>query len=173
MKINEIIDPHNTYDPNTETNRPHAQAHAETGFWGRAGAGCLIMARSTGRFLVAHRSREVLEPGTWGTWGGAIDQGLDPVEAVKREVHQECGYTGPVTMEPMFVFKSGTFRYFNFLAIVDEEFKPTLDWENQGSRWCRFGAWPTPMHPGLKALLADPASVTLMQAEAQKASPSA
>lgn len=56
------------YDPSREQ---HRAAKEETGFWGRRGAGCLFLSNQTERILFAHRSDEVLEPNTWGTWGGA------------------------------------------------------------------------------------------------------
>ena len=63
---------------------------------------------------------------------------------------------------------SRSFRYYNFLAIVPEEFEPDLNWENDAARWVEFGDWPAPMHFGLKALLNDPKSVQIMrQAEAK------
>jgi 8-oxo-dGTP pyrophosphatase MutT (NUDIX family) len=147
----------------------HRQALRDTGFWGAQGAGCLFFARSTGRFLVAHRSRQVEQPGTWGTWGGAIDRGEDPVEAVKREAHEETGYTGPIEIVPAYVFTKDTFRYSNFVVVVPDEFKPRLDWENQGFRWCEYGDWPTPAHFGLVALLNDPKSAETMQRLTQEA----
>jgi 8-oxo-dGTP pyrophosphatase MutT (NUDIX family) len=146
-----------------ENDEEHAAALDKTGFWGAQGAGCLFMSRKTGRFLVSHRSKHVEQPGTWGTWGGAIDPGEDPEEAVRREAQEEAGYRGPIHAIPLYVFKKGTFRYSNFLLIVDNEFKPVLDWETQGYRWCEFGDWPTPMHFGLVSLLNDAPSVAKMQ----------
>ena len=65
---------------------------------------------------------------------------------------------------PMYVFKhSSGFVYHNFLALVDSEFTPKLDWESQGYAWVEYGDWPTPLHPGLKLLLADTASINLLQ----------
>ncbi len=113
----------------------HFDALKQTGFFGTAGAGCLIVARDTGRFLLSHRSQHVEQPNSWGNWGGAIDSGEDPREAAKREVHEEAGYSGKMDLYPMFVFTKGTFRYSNFLAVVDSEFKPKIDWESQGYKW--------------------------------------
>lgn len=151
---------HNIFDDDRE----HQQALKQTGFWGRRGAGCVIMARDTGRFCIAHRSNRVEQPGTWGTWGGAIDEGEDPRLAVKRELAEESGYTGAMKLVPLFTFthKSG-FTYYNFLAVVEREFKPRLNWETQGSDWVEYGAWPSPLHPGLKALLSDPDSAETMR----------
>ena len=141
----------------------HFDALDRTGFFGAQGAGCVILARDTGRFLIAHRSAHVEQPHSWGGWGGAIDSGEDPAEAVKREVHEETGYSGSITMEPMYVFKKDTFRYYNFLVIVDQEFTPRLDWENQGFKWCEYGKWPQPLHFGLVALFKDAKSAELMK----------
>lgn len=147
MRLDEVFDEH----PDAE----HFDALRKTGFFGAAGAGCIFLARDTGRILIAHRSEYVQEPNTWGVWGGAINRGEDPLQAVQREAHEETGNGGPFEFVPLYVFQSGTFRYFNFLCIVDEEFSPHLDWETQGFKWCEWGDWPQPMHFGLKALLSD------------------
>ncbi|CAM6054457.1 unnamed protein product [Sphagnum tenellum] len=83
----------------------HFDALEKTGFFGSAGAGCLFVARDTGRFLFSHRSQHVEQPGDWAGWGGAIDSGEDPVEAVKREVHEEAGYNGKMDLIPIHGFK--------------------------------------------------------------------
>ncbi len=151
-----------------ESSSEHAHALLKTGFWGSSGAGCLFLALDTRRFLVAHRSPYVEQPGTWGTWGGAIDRGENPLDAVKREIREETGYVGQAAIEPLFVFKKDTFQYYNFLAIVEREFTPRLDWENQGYIWCEFGQWPEPLHFGLKLLLADPVSLDKMREKSER-----
>lgn len=137
----------------------HAKALCETGFWGKQGAGCIFLARTTKRILLAHRSPYVLEPNTWGSWGGAIDPGENPVNAVIREVKEESGYTEDMDIIPLYVFTSGTFRYFNFLVVVDSEFEPNVDWETQGYKWCVYGEWPSPLHFGLQNLFNDAESI--------------
>lgn len=143
----------------------HFDALDRTGFFGAAGAGCVFLARDTGRLLIAHRSMHVEQPNTWGGWGGAINRGENPEEAVRREVAEEAGYHGHFEMKPLFVFAKGTFRYYNFLVIVDQEFTPVLDWETQGFEWCEWGHWPQPLHFGLVSLFGDPVSATKIQAE--------
>ena len=86
--------------------------------------------------------------------GGAIDSDEIPKEAAKREVQEEAGYDGETEMIPLSVFEKGTFKYHNFLAIVDEEFEPKLNWETQDYKWVDFGDWPQPLHFGLQSLLA-------------------
>lgn len=147
-----------------EDDAEHQRALDRTGFWGAAGAGCLIIARDTGRICIAHRSQEVEQPGTWGTWGGAIDQGEDPKIAAAREVQEEAGYHGKMSLIPLYIFSHPSgFKYYNFLAVVDREFTPQLDWETQGFVWVEFGDWPQPLHHGLVSLLSDVNSVNTIK----------
>ena len=141
-----------------EGDRDHAQALARTGKWGKRGAGCLFLASDTGRLLLAKRSGAVLEPHTWGTWGGAIDEDEDPAEAVQREVKEEAGYTGQLNLIPVYAYKdpNSSFRYFNYLAVVPAEFEPRLDHETEGFEWVEPGDWPSPLHPGLAELVRQP-----------------
>ncbi len=141
----------------------HARALQQTGFWGAQGAGLIYFAQRTKRFLLAHRSSAVEQPGEWGTWGGAIDRNENPLSAARREADEETGYHGPMLPVPLFVFRKNDFQYSNFLGIIDAEFKPRLNWENQGFRWCDFGKWPRPLHFGFVAILNDPASIKKMQ----------
>lgn len=136
-----------------ENDADHADALRTTGFWGRQGAGAIIIAKDTGRILLPHRSAHVQEPNTWGTWGGAIDSKENPETAAKREVEEEAGYSGNIQMIPLAIFKKNTFKYYNFAAIVDDEFVPKLNWETKGYKWVDFGDWPSPLHPGLQWLI--------------------
>lgn len=142
-----------------EDETAHWKAKKETGFYGRAGAGCIFLALDTNRILLGRRSALVEQPYTWGGWGGAIDGDEDPKEAIRREVKEETGYAGTYEVKPLYVFESGTFRYHNFLVVVAEEFQPKLNWEHAGYEWCDWGHWPSPLHFGLVALFNDPESV--------------
>jgi ADP-ribose pyrophosphatase YjhB (NUDIX family) len=126
-----------------------------TGFWGKQGAGCIFLAKDTKRILLSYRSSQVLQPHTWGVWGGAIDNNEDPETAVKREVTEEAGYNGNVELVPLTIFQKDTFRYHNFLAIVDKEFTPELQWETENYKWVDYGNWPKPLHFGLKYLISN------------------
>jgi 8-oxo-dGTP pyrophosphatase MutT (NUDIX family) len=132
----------------------HKQAMLETGFWGRAAAGALILARSTSRLLIAHRAEGTLQAGTWGTWGGAVDAGETAEQAVTRELHEEAGFDGRFDAHPLMVFEHDSgFTYSNFLVVVEQEFAPVLNWETQNFGWFDYGDWPTPLHFGLEQLL--------------------
>jgi 8-oxo-dGTP pyrophosphatase MutT (NUDIX family) len=138
-----------------KANSSHQKSLDETGFWGNRGAGCLVLAESTGRVLFAKRSAEVLEPHTWGTWGGAVDPKESPREAALREFFEETGYEGPApALIRLFTYKHESgFRYYNYLAVVKEEFIPVLDKETEDFRWVEIGDWPSPLHPGAAVLL--------------------
>jgi len=144
----------------------HAKTLRETGFWGKAGAGCVPFARKTGRFLMVLRSRHVEQPNTWGTFGGAIDPDgeTNPAKHAERELREESEYSGPVNkMVPLVVFQKDSFRYYNFLAVVPDEFQPVLNWESSKAKWVDFGNWPSPLHFGLKFLLDDNDSINTMR----------
>lgn len=143
----------------------HNDALKRTGFWGSQGAGCIAIAADTGRMLLMHRAHWVQQPHTWGNCGGAIDSGEDPKEAALRELGEEAGYwEEALKIIPLLVFQKGSFKYFNFLVIVEQEFEPTLNSESQDADWFEFGDWPSPLHFGVAAVLKDPASVKAIQA---------
>lgn len=136
-----------------ENDADHAETLSKTGFWGKQGAGSIVIARSTGNILLPHRSRSVQEPNTWGVWGGAIDQDENPAEAAKRELQEEAGYSGTINIIPLSVFQKNNFKYYNFLAIVDDEFVPKLNGETQNYTWTTLDNLPKPLHFGLEWVL--------------------
>lgn len=155
MKISSLI---------TESDDLYWQELARTGFWGKQAAGCIFLSNDTKRFCLAHRSKMVVEPGTWGTWGGAMDPGEIPIDAVKREAYEETKYAGNLELTPLYVYSHPEgFKYHNFLAVVDGEFEPKLNWETQGFGWFEWSKWPTPLHPGLKHLFDDTVSVDIIK----------
>jgi len=148
-----------------DTTFDHKQALNETGFWGRSAAGCLLMAETSGRFLLPKRAAGTLQAGTWGTWGGAVDKNETPEQTVRRELFEECGFKGQATLSSLYIFnhESG-FKYHNFLAVIDDEFTAITNWETSVCDWFTFGHWPDPLHFGFKALLDDPDSQALIKA---------
>lgn len=124
-------------------------------YWGKAGAGVLPIAKDTGRVLVPLRSRYVNEPNTFGVWGGAVDPGESPKAAAKREFAEETGYRGTMKMVPAYTFKDGDFSYHNFIGLLDSEFEPRLDWENDDYKWLTFDELLKlrPKHFGLEGLI--------------------
>jgi 8-oxo-dGTP pyrophosphatase MutT (NUDIX family) len=141
--------------------RDHAQALDETGFWGSQGAGAVIFCVATGRLLLPLRSQSVQEPGTWGTWGGAMDEGHTPEQTVAKEIWEEAGYAGRMQLIPLMVFEApnSSFRYHNFLVVVPQEFEPSLNWETARAEWFPLDDLPEPLHFGLDSLLSDSPSM--------------
>ena len=117
------------------------------------GSGCIILAKNTRKILLPHRSKQVGQPNTWGTWGGFINPDEDPQEAAIRELREESGYDGNIELIKLSTMNWFVFKYHNFFGIIDEEFTPYLNWENQDYKWVEFGNWPTPIHFGLQWLL--------------------
>jgi 8-oxo-dGTP pyrophosphatase MutT (NUDIX family) len=107
-------------------------------FWGDQGSGAYIQAEDTGRVLLLLRSAYVNEPSTWGIPGGAIDPKESPAGAARREIQEEIG--APVSSElyPLPAFSKGSFIYHNHLAVVPEEFEPTLNWESADYGWFEY-----------------------------------
>ena len=93
------------------------------------------------------------EPHTWGVWGGKFDGNEGPLEAVKREVEEETGHSANgIKFVPSYVYKDGSFSYHNYIAIIEKEFEPQLDWETEDFEWCDINKFPKGLHFGLKAL---------------------
>lgn len=128
-------------------------------FWGDVAGGCLPYCEKTKRFMLNYRSKFVNEPNTYGLWGGKIDSDESIIDAVEREFYEESGYSGELKLIPVFVFKNktGTFEYHNFIAILDDEFDPLLNWESEGWEWKTFDELLSVdnKHPGLNLLLKD------------------
>ena len=122
-------------------------------YWGQAGAGGIFYSEDTCRYLFSHRSEDVNEPNTWGTWGGQIDSGENPEEALRREIAEETGYFGTMELKPIFIFQDGEFRFYNYLIVVPKEFDPNHSWETQGHIWTTLEKLPEPLHFGSEELL--------------------
>ena len=137
----------------------HSENFRRTGFWGTfGGAGAIFLARDTGRLLLTRRSPRVLQPGTWGTVGGALDHNEGPAEAVIRETREELGvHVQHEDLHLCYVFRDARtqFVYHNYAVLVPAEFEPELNWEVSEHTWVEFGAWPDPLHFGMQAWLGD------------------
>lgn len=131
----------------------HDVALRETGFYGRQGSGVAIQCSSTKRFLLVHRSEYVEQPHTWNFIGGAIDDGYTPEQNAVKEVQEETGYKLKSKLKLIHLFKSGSFKYFNFYATVKKEFTPKLNWESQGYGWFERDNFPEPLHFGIEELI--------------------
>ena len=141
---------------------------SQDNFWGDIGGGCFVMSLSTGRILLPYRSQYVNEPNTWGIWGGKLDkeegQSEDNVEdAVRREFTEESDFDGDIKLIPAFIFETPnkSFKYYNFIGLINNEFTPKLDWETESFKWVSFPELMSiePKHFGLMGLLKDQKSL--------------
>lgn len=133
----------------------HADALERTGFWGARGAGCIVVCPKTHRFLLNLRG-EVEQPGTWGVWGGAVDDGEELLDAALREFREESLVSVPLRIpstEPCYVFRKGDFSYSTFIVEVDNEFAVRKSKETAGFGWFTLDQLPDPLHFGVVALL--------------------
>ncbi len=118
------------------------------------GAGILFCCRSTGRVLLALRSRWVDEPGVWGIPGGGVEPGESPLDGAMREAEEEIGYRGEISVIPAHTFRgSEGFRYHNFIGVVEREFEPTINWESEAADWFHPNELPSPLHHGVMELM--------------------
>ncbi|MFA5404612.1 MAG: NUDIX domain-containing protein [Ignavibacteria bacterium] len=121
-------------------------------YWGRKAAGCLFYAKSTGNVLFGLRSGNVLEPYTWGGFGGKLDEGETPIDGLERELSEEVGYGGMDDYIGVSVYEDpdNDFEYYNYLVICENEFEPHLNSETDDYVWTQIDNPPEPLHPGLQ-----------------------
>jgi 8-oxo-dGTP pyrophosphatase MutT (NUDIX family) len=124
--------------------------------------GCLLMARDTRNFSFQLRSPTSDTPNTYGSWGGSVDGAEDLSEALRRELQEETGYEGEMTIYPLLPNRDldRGFTYYNHLVIVPKQFEIRSEAghedESSGDVWVPYKQWPTPLHPGLKTTLECP-----------------
>ncbi len=112
-------------------------------------AGIILYAEDTGRWGLQQRSDSVNDPGMWAAWGGGREPGETLEQTARRELAEESGYRGPVTLEPL----ARNAKYVTFIGIVPHEFEPKPCDEWKDYCWVELGKWPSPMHPGVAAAL--------------------
>jgi 8-oxo-dGTP pyrophosphatase MutT (NUDIX family) len=108
-------------------------------------AGCIIVAEDTGRWCLQQRSDTVSDPGLWSTWGGGREPGETLEQAVRRELAEEGGYTGPLKLKHLHTSP----QYATYIAFVPQEFEPEINFESKDWCWTDQDQLPEPMHPGL------------------------
>lgn len=89
----------------------------------------------------------------WSLWGGMVEDGEQPKDALLRELTEEMGFVPDIErIYPFDVYQSKDkhFKYYSFVSVVEEEFVPELNQESCGYCWIDLGLWPKPMHQGAK-----------------------
>jgi 8-oxo-dGTP pyrophosphatase MutT (NUDIX family) len=123
-------------------------------FTGVIGVGTLFLALDTERVLLQFRNSDKRHKHTWGFWGGLVEKGESPYEALTRELDEEMGLVPDINkLNPIDVYQSKdkNFMYYSFVAVIEHEFMPNLNGESCGYAWVNIGTWPKPLHEGARA----------------------
>ena len=112
----------------------------------QAGAWAIIHCPSAGTFLFGKRSAVVNKPGMWNFFGGHVDPGETPQDALLRELAEEAGLDlahrdlirvgGVSDGEPQgFGYVEALRQLHYFLLLTEREIEPTLNEEHSEFRW--------------------------------------
>ena len=125
-------------------------------FQGIVAVGAVFLSTRTNRVLLQFRNSDKRQKHTWGFWGGIVENNESPYEALIREVEEELGIVPDISkLNPIDVYQSKdrNFMYYSFVAVIEDEFLPTLNGESCGYAWVNIGNWPKPLHEGARATL--------------------
>ena len=106
-------------------------------------AGVLVVARSTQRILLLKR----VDRDVWESPGGHLEAGETHQEGALRELHEETGYAGALSVSTT-ALQTGP-AYKCFLGVVSREFHPELT-EHRAWMWTSKGQLPRGTHPGVR-----------------------
>ena len=105
-------------------------------------AGILPICKSTGKILMCKRSEKSPQGNTWAGIGGSLEAKFgeseeNMIDVAKREVTEETAFKDYYSMVPSYIYISprGSFKYYNFIGLFDEEFEPSLNDENTEAKW--------------------------------------
>jgi 8-oxo-dGTP pyrophosphatase MutT (NUDIX family) len=139
----------------------HTETLNETGYWGKRAAGTILYDAKNRKIGLGKRSDAVLEPGTLGTFGGAVDGSDSIEETVANELMEEIGYFYPTKLTALPVFKDDSFEYHNFICRVNPQvWDPLLNYENDEIVWMDLKDLKSipkdSLHPGMQWLMDQP-----------------
>lgn len=124
------------------------------------GAGILFICPQTKKILLALRSDNQEDSGVWCGFGGKGEVGETPMQAAIREVWEEARIHPKLykVITPALHINQNTdsFKFHNYLGIVDSEIQPTINDEHKASKWFSMPELSNiPLHFGLKTILSD------------------
>jgi 8-oxo-dGTP diphosphatase len=97
------------------------------------------------KILLQHRTEDAkTPPGYWGFFGGGIEPGETPEQAIRRETMEELNYR---LRNPRFILKNDFYwnGEMNEMHVFAEEYdqdKELTLWEGQGMGWYDLSALP-------------------------------
>lgn len=104
----------------------------------QAGAWAVIYCTATRKFLLGKRSAKVNKSGAWNLFGGRIDNGERPREALVRELGEEAGLSikpGRLAKLHTVSRKQSARDMHYYVMRADREFSPRLNREHSDFRW--------------------------------------
>jgi ADP-ribose pyrophosphatase YjhB (NUDIX family) len=119
----------------------------------KTGVGTIFVSTKTKRVLLNLRAPHKTHSMCWSLWGGMVENGEQPKDALLRELTEEMGSVPDIEkIYPFDVYQSKDkhFKYYSFVSVVEDEFVPELNAESCGYCWIDLGEWPKPMHQGAK-----------------------
>ena len=119
----------------------------------KTAVGTIFVSTRTSRVLLNLRATHKTHSQQWSLWGGMMEEGEQPREALLRELTEEMGFIPDIEkIYPFDVYQSKDrhFKYYSFVCIVEDEFVPELNHESCGYCWINLGDWPKPMHQGAR-----------------------
>ena len=120
------------------------------------GVGSVVLSINSNWVLLQFWNSDKRHKHTWGFWGGIVEIGESPYEALIREVEEELGIVPDISnlnRIDVYQSKDRNFMYYSFVAVIEDEFLPTLNGESCGYAWVNIGNWPKPLHEGARATL--------------------
>lgn len=125
------------------------------------GAGFLLLCPKNKTVLLVLRNDTTP---TWAILGGLVEMYESPLQCAKRELLEESGFIENrdyriVSTDPIHVYKNNTFNYYSFLAILEDEKIPVLNYENKDFKWVTLDKLPVPLHFGLDEILKNPKAI--------------
>ncbi len=119
----------------------------------RSGAWLIICCRKDGSLLLARRSKHVRKPNLWNFFGGCLDDGESPEEAVIRELWEEAR----IRVSARDVVKLGRRRLHEpgrnivrelhfYLFSTDKKPRPKLNREHSDYAWFSYDALPNKLN---------------------------
>lgn len=118
--------------------------------YNQPGVWAVIYCAATGKYLMGKRSSKVNKGGAWNLFGGRVDNGERPRQALARELVEEAG----LCIKPRRLAKLHTItrrrrsahdeRDMHFYVIkADREFSPRLNREHCDFRWFKARQLPS------------------------------
>lgn len=132
----------------------------------KVGVGTIFVSTKTRHVLLNLRAPHKTHSLQWSLWGGMVEPGEQPKDALLRELSEEMNFVPDIEkIYPFDLYQSrdGHFSYYSFVCIVEDEFIPILNSESCGYCWLELGNWPSPMHQGARISFCNSKAVNKIQ----------